>query len=1144
MTNLQMGRSIRNKPKSAGGSAVTDTQLATKADAATVSSLEATVNTKASITNVSPATAGELTGLTINDVPYTIPSGGGGGASTLDDLTDVSASGPSDGQALVYDSSLSQWKPGTVATSGVSSNISVTYGGSVPLGVQSVTHGTVADPDGEITLTNGLKLSSNWYHSTDADKHVHELFDGSVGSNDHYQANPNGPTHTNGVYNDYVWVDIEFTNPTRVTNLKMWASYYDHYSGREYFPRQFAWFGQSGTPASKNTYSTTGAYVAPTVDTYTSGTNTLTNWTALTTLYTTSTGYTKPSSTTPTTSNHAYSQSVSDPDKYDRIRLLIKQGGDFGDDDFLIGQVQIDGTQSVAAATDLADIDNVSSATPSDGQALVYDSASSQWQPGTVASSGGTTVVANPSTTPTTDLTKVTIGGTDYNVGQQRNYQYKQIETVHTSTLDSTWRDVNGFTGSTNSLQITTTSDNPTIRIHYIIRGEPDFDANFYLLFRLNRTVGGATTNLNAPTVSAGGANYIPTLTTVEQGYYSNNHDTTMDTWEIYYMDTITANAGSIVTYVPQLRINDSHVGSFTLNRVSDTASVGAGHENTISVAECEEILTGPAASIQPLFSQQDSIMHEEGTVNFKIVLVFDAESGSTSTSEVQEPDLNDVYTAHYQRIGGRCRMTCSLPIDHASASSDSAAFLLELVSPPSWMTFPTDGPYVDQYDASYYPTNTTIRTYKTSKFSGSVQSRKMQTNSDFANSISEGSIYVNSSNRLSVRVDNVSGHLSELSFLCDFELTNGGSSPYYRIPSLRANYAYREVTANDTTSFSVAQNYVNINGFGDTSITTSSSNSKIRVNMILRGDADFNPVSSRIRFERVIDGTTTIINAPTVSGRDATLSSTPAPDVTTDTTMASWNVLFVDELSVGSGTVVTYRPQMSPNTFSNVYFYLNKTKNSGTDNENTISFIELQEIDAAPQLSNVSTTGAQAGQALVYNSSNQWVPSRTLLPFGWQVTLYGWTSNYSASGTSFTFPMPTTSGTSDVASTSTLWGINKYGNYMDTDATDDVMLLEANARYFLTCSFNITTTSQRRYFRLELFSSSTSNGAKTLLHRAPNGGVDRSSGTMYHNYANSFTFETGSTPYVQLRARSEHSTSTFHGYNEPNKNQINIFRV
>ena len=120
-----MGRSIRNKPKSTRGSAVSDAQLATKADAATVStltttvdakasqadldSLATTVNAKASITNVSPATAGELTGLTINNVAYTIPSGGGG-ASTFNELTDVSTTGAAEGDPLVYNSS-NQWVP-------------------------------------------------------------------------------------------------------------------------------------------------------------------------------------------------------------------------------------------------------------------------------------------------------------------------------------------------------------------------------------------------------------------------------------------------------------------------------------------------------------------------------------------------------------------------------------------------------------------------------------------------------------------------------------------------------------------------------------------------------------------------------------------------------------------------------------------------------------------------------------------------------------------------------------------------------------------------------------------------------------------------------------------------------------------------
>ena len=42
----------------------------------------------------------------------------GGGASTLNDLTDVNAPSPSDGQALVWNASTSEWQAQTVSGGG------------------------------------------------------------------------------------------------------------------------------------------------------------------------------------------------------------------------------------------------------------------------------------------------------------------------------------------------------------------------------------------------------------------------------------------------------------------------------------------------------------------------------------------------------------------------------------------------------------------------------------------------------------------------------------------------------------------------------------------------------------------------------------------------------------------------------------------------------------------------------------------------------------------------------------------------------------------------------------------------------------------------------------------------------------------
>ena len=64
------------------------------------------------------------TGISVNqstgDVTITATGGGGGGATAIDDLTDVDTStvAPTNGQALVWDSTASQWEPGTVSGGG------------------------------------------------------------------------------------------------------------------------------------------------------------------------------------------------------------------------------------------------------------------------------------------------------------------------------------------------------------------------------------------------------------------------------------------------------------------------------------------------------------------------------------------------------------------------------------------------------------------------------------------------------------------------------------------------------------------------------------------------------------------------------------------------------------------------------------------------------------------------------------------------------------------------------------------------------------------------------------------------------------------------------------------------------------------
>ena len=85
---------------------------------------------------------------------------GGGGASELDDLTDVNAPSPTNGQALVWDGSSSTWVPGSVASSG--------SGGGPVHGVRATAGSgeqNLANDVPEAVKLNGTETFDDGFHS-------------------------------------------------------------------------------------------------------------------------------------------------------------------------------------------------------------------------------------------------------------------------------------------------------------------------------------------------------------------------------------------------------------------------------------------------------------------------------------------------------------------------------------------------------------------------------------------------------------------------------------------------------------------------------------------------------------------------------------------------------------------------------------------------------------------------------------------------------------------------------------------------------------------------------------------------------------------------------------------------------------------
>lgn len=170
-------------------------------------------------------------------------------------------------------------------------------------------------------------------------------------------------------------------------------------------------------------------------------------------------------------------------------------------------------------------------------------------------------------------------------------------------------------------------------------------------------------------------------------------------------------------------------------------------------------------------------------------------------------------------------------------------------------------------------------------------------------------------------------------------------------------------------------------------SITPSSTNAKVKIDIVI--NLGMNPTGENTTFPHDIvmwlvrsvggsaprGGTTTELKATDQGGDGDEFIHLGVRGVADDDHMNTFRISYIDEPNTTSTTTYSIRGR-NQNGSSNAQLRFNASYNLSEDwSDRGVSLFQLQEIDAAPQLSNVSTTGVQAGQALVYNSSNQWVP-------------------------------------------------------------------------------------------------------------------------------------------------------------------------
>jgi hypothetical protein len=371
----------------------------------------------------------------------------------------------------------------------------------------------------------------------------------------------------------------------------------------------------------------------------------------------------------------------------------------------------------------------------------------------------------------------------------------------------------------------------------------------------------------------------------------------------------------------------------------------------------------------------------------------------SVHDGSINEPDQNDTFTMQYVRLGNSIKLFGGfnfVPI-FGSSTYFLANITCSFVNPPSWLQFANE-------PTSYTTSNTANDDHGEVKTIGSAQTGRLNTNYHYNFT---GDIHKVTSTSFLIAL--FSDHLwtgstnVRMSISIDTMLDSSSSgSPYYRIPSLRANHAYQQRDEIHTITVPArgsggAVQWTDVTDGSSTfsvTITPSSINAKIELFCLI----SYSESQQRTSFAFTRGGTTVLL--PASSGnRTSTISGGDGPNNETSDykEISTTELRYFDEPATTSP--VTYTVVVgTENASSDVTFVWNRSYEStdGQYHNNGLSTFSAQEIDAAPQLSNVSTTGAQAGQALVYNSSNQWVPATA---GGFSCQIFRVTTNQTAIG-------------------------------------------------------------------------------------------------------------------------------------------------
>ena len=903
--------------------------------------------------------------------------------SKLSDINNVSLTTPTDGQALIYDSTTSKWGPGVLSLSSGTTTLEKSYTTKSLISIL----GLLSDLDisAEPDYVSGIKLIDNW--DTTNGQYINK------GDNFTYS---NGiiTCERSGMYKIKCSLNFYGTNAERGVVLKIYINGNVSYnsSGKEYSSIDSHGYHDSNATYSNISFNKiiqitdTNAQIRATVVSESNQTSNVLNHGAVFEIE----EIIEQTNTTVVESNNAECIKLLDQARY---WVVAGENADRNNNYTLhtVGSGWTTGTDNDGYTWAQGNYDNCKQITDSNAFIDIYDttltyafvadfvipSTNTNW-----GNSQEVVVMQDPQNNTNFNHTVYFVhGDNSTNYGQTRgnliydNFTPSNNNTDGNLSTNALMSDMSGYLGQKNLYVITIEpGDTYEVKSTFYVNGNFVQSVESNEIFDPSVTIQSIKFGSTKSSGHPGGQSKFYGIAAWPRKL-SGNEISQLKISELLKSRPNYVTAGISTTLTPEhnqilkYNSNTSQYEPTTIRPVEDTPFLGGTNNNTVTIVS-ESISHAAAASYNySVGGLYDNMLQASGSPNG--IYYVDQNAGwTTSSTWYWQFTINESKIVKYVRIWPFGSYVSGKVWNLYGSNDNGTTFTFigthQITNYPTQISFPNgttaSGNELYSVRLGFDENNTHYNTYKL-----------------------EVTSYNSGSGRFSVREIQFGEHKYKTINHAYIQREDVGS---FTLPAA--------TTHNTVLNYTPVRAQESLTNLFSVTITPSSINSKICIQIYLTFDVspdanytDSDVHKAQFNLDRAI-GNESI-------GNNLLYSKDPNASINSSYTLGGPDGISSEDYSYNSKTT-EIRYYDNPNTTNSVTYTLmvghqNQTSGAkfmfnqssralygnGYWSDTGISTFSAQEIDAAPQLSNVSTTGAEAGQLLMYNTSNQWVPTTNI---------------------------------------------------------------------------------------------------------------------------------------------------------------------